>query len=60
MIAFKMLTGKLTGKIPLGSRMRKSEDNIGIDLKEIKCQYEELDWFGYKIGIIGETFLMLH
>ena len=33
--AFKILTGKPTGKIPLGRPMRKWEDNIRMDLKEI-------------------------
>ena len=33
--AFKILTGKPTGKRPLGRPMRKWEDNIRMDLKEI-------------------------
>ena len=33
--AFKMLTGKPTGKIPLGRPRRRWEDNIRIDLEEI-------------------------
>ena len=32
---FKILTGKPTGKRPLGRSRRKWEDNIKIDLKEI-------------------------
>ena len=33
--SFKILTGKPTGKIPLGRPRRKWEDNIRMDLKEI-------------------------
>ena len=33
--AFKILTGKPTGKRPLGSAKRRWEDNIRIDLEEI-------------------------
>ena len=33
--AFKILTGKPTGKRPLGRRRRRWEDNIIMDLKEI-------------------------
>ena len=33
--AFKILTGKPTGKIPLGNPRRRWEHNIGRDLKEI-------------------------
>ena len=32
---FKMLTGKPSGKRPLGSTRPRSEDNIRMDLKEI-------------------------
>ena len=32
--AFKMLTGKRTGKRPLGRPRRRLEDNIKVDLKE--------------------------
>ena len=32
---FKILTGKLTGKRPLGRPRRRWDVNIGIDLKEI-------------------------
>ena len=34
-IAFKILTGKPTGKRPLGKPRRRWEDNIRMDLKEI-------------------------
>ena len=33
--AFKILTGKPTGKRPLGRPRRRWEDNIRVDLKEI-------------------------
>ena len=33
--AFKILTGKLTGKSPLGRSKRRWEDNIRMDLTEI-------------------------
>ena len=33
--AFKILTGKSTGKRPLGRPRRRWEDNIRVDLKEI-------------------------
>ena len=33
--AFKMLTGKPTGKRPLGRPRRRWEDNIRVDLEEI-------------------------
>ena len=34
--AFKMLTDKTTGKRPLGRSMRRRENNIRMDLKEIR------------------------
>ena len=33
--AFKILTGKPTGKRPLGRSRRRSEENIRMDLEEI-------------------------
>ena len=33
--AFKILTGKSTGKIPLGKPRRRWEDNIRMDFEEI-------------------------
>ena len=33
--AFKVLTGKRTGKIPLGRPRRRWEDDIRMDLEEI-------------------------
>ena len=39
--AFKILTGTSVG-IPLGRPSRRWEDNIRMDLKEIRYQYEEL------------------
>ena len=38
--AFKMLTGKPTGKSPLGRPRRKWEDNIKMDLEEIGINAE--------------------
>jgi hypothetical protein len=35
--AFKILTDKHTGKIPLGRSTRRWEDDIRMDLKEICC-----------------------
>ena len=39
--AFKILTGKPTGKRPLGKLRSRWEDNIRMDLKEI-CIYGDL------------------
>jgi hypothetical protein len=39
--AFKILTGKSTGKRPLGRRRRRG-DNIIMDLKEISINYWNL------------------
>ena len=44
--ALKILTGKPTGNIPLGSPMHRWEDNIRMDPKEIGANM--------RIGIIGE------
>ena len=38
--AFKILTGKPTGKIPLGRPWRRWEDNIRMDLEEIGISAE--------------------
>ena len=38
--AFKILTGKPTGKIPLGRPRRRWEDNIRMDLEEIDSPFE--------------------
>ena len=37
--AFKILTGKPTGKRPLGRPRRRWEDNIRMDLEEIGIKY---------------------
>ena len=42
--AFKILTGKPSGKRPLGRPRRRWEDNIRMDLEEYQCG--ELGWFG--------------
>ena len=41
--AFKILTGKPTGKRPLGRHRRRWEDTIRMDLKEIGINAR--DWF---------------
>ena len=41
--AFKILTSKPTGKKPLGRPRRRWEDNIRMNLKRNRYQYEELD-----------------
>ena len=48
--AFEILTGKPTGKIPLGRPRRKLEDNIRMDLKEMRG----IGLIQLRIGIIGE------
>ena len=48
MCAFKILTGTLTGKIPLGRNNRRWEGNIRMDLKE----YEEFGRFGSGYGLL--------
>ena len=50
--AFKILTGKPTGKRPLERPRRRWEDNISMDLEEIGINVVELIRLG--IGIIGE------
>ena len=49
--AFKILTGKPTGKKPLGYPRRRWEDNIRIYLK--KTGINSRNWVD-RIGIIGE------
>ena len=46
--AFKILTGKPTGKRPLGRLRRRWEDNIRMDLEETGIGLIQL-----RIGIIG-------
>ena len=50
--AFKILTGKSTGKRPLGTPRRRWKDNIRIDLKEMGT-YRRNWVIRPKIGIIG-------
>jgi hypothetical protein len=40
--AFKILAGKPTGKRPLGRPRHRWEDNIRVDLKRNRYQYEEM------------------
>ena len=47
-----MLTGKPTGKIPLGRSRRRREDNIIMDLKEIGINTRNWVDSAQKIGTI--------
>ena len=40
--AFRVLVGKTEGKSLLGSPWRRWEDNINMDLREVRC--EGIDW----------------
>ena len=51
--AFKILTGKSTGKRPLGRPRRRWEDNIRIDLEEIGMN-AGIGLIRLMIGIIRE------
>ena len=51
--AFKILTGKPTGKRPLGRPRRRWEDNIKMDLEEIRINVG-IELIRLRIGIIGE------
>ena len=48
--AFKILTGKPTGKRPLGRPRRKWEANIRMDLEEMRV----IGLIRLRIGIVGE------
>ena len=50
--AFNILSGKPTGKRPLGRPSRRWEDNIGMDLKDGPMNATGL--IRLRIGIIGE------
>ena len=50
---FKILTGKLSGKRPLGRPRRRWEDNIRMDLEEIGIN-TGIGLIRLKIGIIEE------
>ena len=51
--AFKILTGKPTGKRPLGRPRRRWEENIRIELEEISIN-AGIGLIPLRIGIIGE------
>ena len=51
--AFKILTGKPTGKRPLGRTRRRWEGNIRMDLEEIGIN-AVIGLIRLRIGIIGE------
>ena len=52
--AFKILTGKTTGKRPLGRPRRRWEDSIRMDLEEIGIT-AGFGLIRLRIGIIGES-----
>ena len=51
--AFKILTGKPTGKRPLGRPRCRWEDNIRMDLEEIDIN-AGIGLIRLRVGIIGE------
>ena len=51
--AFKILTGKPTGKRSIGRLRRRWEDNIRMDLEE-KVSMRIIGLIPLRIGIIGE------
>ena len=51
--AFKILTGTPTGKIPLGRPMRRLEDNIRMDLKEIGMNTRNWVDLTQDMGLLG-------
>ena len=52
--AFKMLTGKPTGKRPLRRPRRRWEDNIRMDLEEKGISMRVIGLVRLRIGIVGE------
>ena len=52
--AFKIITGKPTGKRPLERPRRRWEDNIRMDLEEIYISVRGIGLIRLRIGIIGE------
>ena len=54
--AFKTLADKPTGILSLGRPWRKGEDNIRMDLKEIRG----IGFMRLRIGMIGETLSLRH
>ena len=50
----KILTGKPTGKRPLGRPRRRWEDNIRMDLEEIGVNRKGVGLIRLRIGITGE------
>ena len=51
--AFKILTGKPTGKRPLGRPRRRWEENIRMNLEEI-WEMRRIGLIRLRIGIVGE------
>ena len=58
-IAFKILSGKPTGKRSIGRPRRRWEDNIRMNLKEMGINTRH-GLIGLFIGIIGETMRIRH
>ena len=57
--AFNIITGKPTGKRPLGRPRRKWENNIRMDFKETDINTR--NWVDLaRLGIIGEPLRMRH
>ena len=50
---FRILTGKPTGKRPLGRPRRRWEDNVRMDLEELGSM-QVIGLIRLRIGIIGE------
>ena len=51
--AFKMLTGKSTGKRPLGRSRHRLDEDIRMDLEEV-VSVRGIELIRLRIGIIGE------
>ena len=58
--AFKILTGSPTGNMPLGSPMRRWEDNFRMNLKKEKGRIRRIWLIRLRVGIIGESLRMRH
>ena len=56
--AFKVLTGKSTGKRPVGRPERRLEDNIRMDPKKVSVRVIGL--IRHRIGTFGEPLRMRH
>ena len=52
--SLEILTGKPTGKRPLGMPRRRWEDNTGMDIAKIYIAMQEIGLILLRIGIIAE------